>query len=121
MNANGSFSEIIDDSGLIISVQKQNSNKILYNWPALFLIFFSIIGIIGNLLVCLAIGTERRLHNRTNWFLSSLALADMIVSGVVIPLAIVKEFTGIQKIFFKSKIFFFEFLFRILDLRFNFM
>jgi 5-hydroxytryptamine receptor 2 len=52
------------------------------------------VGIIGNLLVCLAIGTERRLHNRTNWFLFSLALADMIVSGVVIPLAIVKEFTG---------------------------
>jgi len=99
MNPNGSFSDIIDDSGLIISVQKQNSNQILiilYHWPALFLIFFSIIGIIGNLLVCLAIGTERRLHNRTNWFLFSLALADMLVSGVVIPLAIVKEFTGIN-------------------------
>jgi 5-hydroxytryptamine receptor 2 len=100
MNANGSFSENIDDSGLIISVRQRNSNQLLiisYRWPALFLLFFSIIGIIGNLLVCLAIGTERRLHNRTNWFLFSLALADMIVSGVVIPLAIVKEFTGKNK------------------------
>ncbi len=97
MNSNGSFSEKIDDSGLIISVRQQNSHQILissYHWSALLLIFFSIFGIIGNLLVCLAIGTERRLHNRTNWFLFSLALADMIVSGVVIPLAIVKEFTG---------------------------
>ncbi len=97
MNANGSFRERIDDSGLIISVRQRNSNQILnisYHWPALFLIFFSIFGIIGNLLVCLAIATERRLHNRTNWFLFSLALADMLVSGVVIPLAIIKEFTG---------------------------
>jgi heme/copper-type cytochrome/quinol oxidase subunit 1 len=97
MNANGSFSDKIDDSGLIISVRQQNSNQILtlsYRWPALFLIFFSITGVVGNLLVCLAIGTERRLHTRINWFLFSLALADMLVSGVVIPLAIVKEFTG---------------------------
>ncbi|CAF1462194.1 unnamed protein product [Rotaria magnacalcarata] len=97
MNANVSFDENIDDSGLIISVTQRNSSQVLvvsYNWPALFLVFFSIFGIVGNLLVCLAIGTERRLHNRTNWFLFSLSVADMIVSGVVIPLAIVKEFTG---------------------------
>ncbi|CAF3522672.1 unnamed protein product [Rotaria sp. Silwood1] len=97
MNANASFDDDIDNSGLIIPVTQRNSNQIFvisYNWPALFLLFFSIMGIIGNLLVCLAIGTERRLHNRTNWFLFSLAVADMLVSGVVIPLAIVKEFTG---------------------------
>jgi hypothetical protein len=97
MNTNGSFSK---ESGLIISMKERNSNQILiisYYWPALFLSFISIFGIIGNLFVCLAIGTERRLHNRTNWFLFSLALADMIVSGVVIPLAIVKEFIGKKK------------------------
>jgi hypothetical protein len=103
MNANVSFDEKIDDSGLIISVTQRNSTEIQvisYHWAALFLLFFSITGITGNLLVCLAIGTERRLHNRTNWFLFSLALADMLVSGLVIPLAIIKEFTGKnQKIF----------------------
>ncbi|CAF1358151.1 unnamed protein product [Adineta steineri] len=90
MKANDSF----DDNWLIIPV---NSNQKLvrsYYWPALFLLFFSIIGIIGNLLVCLAIGTERRLHNPTNWYIFSLALADMLISGIVIPLATVKEFTG---------------------------
>lgn len=98
MNANASYEEnIFDDSGLIITVTQRNLTETLvvsYNWPALFLIFFSIVGIGGNLLVCLAIGTERRLHNRTNWFLFSLAIADMLVSGVVIPLAIVKDFIG---------------------------
>ncbi|CAF0757990.1 unnamed protein product [Didymodactylos carnosus] len=66
-----------------------------YYWPALLLTSFSFIGIIGNLLVCLAIATEKKLQNITNWFLFSLALADMLVSGLVIPLAIVKEFTGL--------------------------
>ncbi|UJR08312.1 hypothetical protein I4U23_012583 [Adineta vaga] len=92
MKANGSF----DDSWLIISVVQRNSNQLLtasYHWPALFLLFFSIIGIIGNLLVCLAIRTERRLHNPTNWYIFSLAIADMLISGFVIPLATVKEFT----------------------------
>ncbi|CAF4103698.1 unnamed protein product [Rotaria sp. Silwood2] len=87
----------IHDSGLIFSATQRHSNTILvisYCWPALLLSFFSIIGIVGNLLVCLAIATERRLQNRTNWFLFSLALADMLVSGLVIPLAVVKEFTG---------------------------
>ncbi|CAF2559906.1 unnamed protein product [Rotaria sp. Silwood2] len=97
MNANASFDNNADNSGLIIPVTQRSLNGISvisYNWSALFLLFFSIFGIVGNLLVCLAIGTERRLHNRTNWFLFSLAVADMLVSGVVIPLAIVKEFTG---------------------------
>ncbi|CAF0925432.1 unnamed protein product [Adineta steineri] len=85
------------DSDLIVPAFQRHSNTILaisYYWPALFLLFFSIIGILGNLLVCLAIVTERRLQNRTNWFLFSLALADMLISGFVIPLAVVKEFTG---------------------------
>jgi hypothetical protein len=85
MKTNGSFDGKIDDSGLIISITQRNSNQIVvtsYHWPALFLLF------------CCAIGTERRLHNRTNWFLFSLALADLVISGIVIPLATVKEFTG---------------------------
>jgi 5-hydroxytryptamine receptor 2 len=87
----------IHDSDLIVSAAQQHSNTTFVNsyyWPALLLSFFSIIGIFGNLLVCLAIATERRLQNRTNWFLFSLALADMLISGIVIPLAVVKEFTG---------------------------
>jgi hypothetical protein len=99
MNTNVSYDEQQqpDDSGLIISVTQGNTTSLLtlsYHWPALCLIAVSLIGIVGNVLVCLAIGTERRLHNRTNWFLVSLAFADLLVSGLVIPLAIVKEFTG---------------------------
>ena len=93
MKANAS----LDDSWLIVSVLQRNSQPpftTTQHWPALLLLLFSVIGIVGNLLVCLAIGTERRLHNPTNWYIFSLALADMLISGLVIPLAAVKEFTG---------------------------
>jgi 5-hydroxytryptamine receptor 2 len=91
---------LIDENGLIHSAVQRHSHtisEISYYWPALLLSFFSIVGVIGNLLVCLAIATERRLQNRTNWFLFSLALADMLVSGLVIPLAVVKDFIGTEK------------------------
>ena len=91
MNVNVSTDENILSTTINNST---NLDPISYRWPALFLIFFSLFGIVGNVLVCLAIGTERRLQNRTNWFLVSLAFADLLLSGLVIPLAIVKEFSG---------------------------
>ncbi|VDK48105.1 unnamed protein product [Cylicostephanus goldi] len=39
-------------------------------------------------MVCIAIATDRRLHNVTNYFLFSLALADLLVCLVVMPLSI---------------------------------
>lgn len=93
MKANAS----LDDTWLIVPVLPRTPHPTLttaQHWPALFLLLFSVIGIIGNLLVCLAIGTERRLHNPTNWYIFSLALADMLISGLVIPLAAIKEFTS---------------------------
>lgn len=49
-------------------------------------------GLVGNLMVCVAIGMDRRLQNVTNYFLFSLALADLLVCTVVMPLAILVEF-----------------------------
>uniref|UniRef100_A0A7E4ULY8 G_PROTEIN_RECEP_F1_2 domain-containing protein n=1 Tax=Panagrellus redivivus TaxID=6233 RepID=A0A7E4ULY8_PANRE len=49
------------------------------------------IGFIGNAMVCIAIATDRRLQNITNYFLFSLALADLLVCSIVMPLAILAE------------------------------
>uniref|UniRef100_A0A1I7ZP83 G_PROTEIN_RECEP_F1_2 domain-containing protein n=1 Tax=Steinernema glaseri TaxID=37863 RepID=A0A1I7ZP83_9BILA len=46
---------------------------------------FSVIGV-GNVLVFLAIGTDRRLQNKTNFSLFSLAIADLLVCVFVMPL-----------------------------------
>lgn len=39
----------------------------------------------GNLLVCIAVCRERSLHNMANYFLMSLAIADLLVSVFVMP------------------------------------
>ena len=50
--------------------------------------------VVGNVLVCLAVCWERRLQNMTNYFLMSLAIADLLVSVVVMPLGMVVELFG---------------------------
>lgn len=48
----------------------------------------------GNILVCLAIAWEKRLQNVTNYFLASLAITDLMVAVLVMPLGIVTLFRG---------------------------
>ena len=63
-------------------------------WGALMLALVIIASIIGNVLVCLAVCWEKRLHNMTNFFLMSLAIADLLVSVLVMPFAMVVELYG---------------------------
>jgi hypothetical protein len=42
--------------------------------------------IIGNVLVILAFGTTRRLRTNTNYFVVSLAFADIMVGGLSLPI-----------------------------------
>lgn len=48
----------------------------------------------GNILVCLAIAWERRLQNVTNYFLMSLAITDLMVAILVMPLGILTLVKG---------------------------
>ncbi|KAK3516261.1 hypothetical protein QTP70_007244 [Hemibagrus guttatus] len=46
---------------------------------------------VGNLLVCAAVGFNRKLHTVTNYFLVSLAMADVCVGALAIPCAIMTD------------------------------
>lgn len=59
-----------------------------YNYWALLLLVFSIFAVFGNMLVILSVKRERSLWNVTNYFIVSLAVADLLVAGVVMPFAI---------------------------------
>lgn len=48
----------------------------------------------GNILVCMAITHERRLQNITNYFLMSLAITDLMVAILVMPLGILTLVKG---------------------------
>lgn len=65
-----------------------------HNWPFLLLGILVVVGVLGNVLVCMAICLERRLQNATNYFLLSLAVADLLVSILVMPIAILDVFYG---------------------------
>jgi hypothetical protein len=65
------------------------------NWRVLPLWALVAAGVTGNTLVCVSIVVERKLQNVTNYFLVSLAVADLFVSLVVMPCCIVQEVMGI--------------------------
>lgn len=64
------------------------------NWWALLALFLVLATAAGNILVCLAISWERRLQNVTNYFLMSLAITDLMVAMLVMPLGILTLVKG---------------------------
>ncbi|GFX13241.1 5-hydroxytryptamine receptor 2B [Trichonephila clavipes] len=64
------------------------------NWLFLLLCVLVVAGGLGNVLVCLAICLEKRLQNVTNYFLLSLAVADLLVCIAVMPFGILEGFLG---------------------------
>ncbi|XP_047539559.1 5-hydroxytryptamine receptor 2C [Vanessa atalanta] len=65
-----------------------------YEWSFLFVILFIVAGGVGNILVCLAVCLDKRLQNVTNYFLLSLAIADLLVSLFVMPMGAIPGFLG---------------------------
>ncbi|XP_043661693.1 uncharacterized protein LOC122625656, partial [Drosophila teissieri] len=63
-----------------------------YDWLFLFVVFFIFAGGLGNMLVCVAVALDRKLQNVTNYFLFSLALADLLVSLFVMPMGAIPAF-----------------------------
>lgn len=51
----------------------------------------AVLSAVGNLLVCAAVGLNRKLRTVTNYFLVSLAVADICVGAVAIPCAILTD------------------------------
>ena len=54
--------------------------------------FFTVIAVLGNTLVMYLIATRARLHVTTNWFVFSLALADLCVGLTYFPLLFISSF-----------------------------
>jgi hypothetical protein len=69
------------------------------NWWALSALILAVGTAAGNILVCLAICWERRLQNVTNYFLMSLAITDLMVAILVMPLGILTLIRGKREFF----------------------
>ncbi|KAM7362475.1 5-hydroxytryptamine receptor 2B isoform 1-T7 [Cochliomyia hominivorax] len=70
------------------------ANKHLNNYWGLLALILVVGTAAGNILVCLAIAWERRLQNVTNYFLMSLAITDLMVAVLVMPLGILTLVKG---------------------------
>ena len=82
----------------LLSVNPTSGNNHSFDkYQILKLIFLSLIiitGLIGNLLVCIAIIKSPKLRKVVNYFILSLAVSDLLVCGMVMPLAIYQEVKG---------------------------
>uniref|UniRef100_A0A671NLH1 5-hydroxytryptamine (serotonin) receptor 2C, G protein-coupled-like 2 n=1 Tax=Sinocyclocheilus anshuiensis TaxID=1608454 RepID=A0A671NLH1_9TELE len=67
----------------------EDTQPTVKNWPALFILAFIFFTVAGNILVIMAVSIERKLHNATNYFLCSLAVADMLVGFLVMPASLI--------------------------------
>uniref|UniRef100_A0A8C2KC47 5-hydroxytryptamine receptor 2A n=2 Tax=Cyprinus carpio TaxID=7962 RepID=A0A8C2KC47_CYPCA len=65
------------------------SEYVQKNWVALLISLVIIITVTGNILVIMAVSLERKLQNATNYFLRSLAITDMLLGILVMPVAMV--------------------------------
>uniref|UniRef100_A0A8C3FLF2 5-hydroxytryptamine receptor 2A n=1 Tax=Chrysemys picta bellii TaxID=8478 RepID=A0A8C3FLF2_CHRPI len=64
------------------------------NWPALLTVIVIVLTIAGNILVIMAVSLEKKLQNATNYFLMSLAIADMLLGFLVMPVSMLTILYG---------------------------
>lgn len=64
------------------------------NWSALLTTVVIILTIAGNILVIMAVSLEKKLQNATNYFLMSLAIADMLLGFLVMPVSMLTILYG---------------------------
>ena len=85
------------DDGAAVAVE-------LNEW-SLLLIVFPLATAFGNALVCASVWTERSLQTVTNYFIVSLAVADLMVAVLVMPLAVYVEVSPVDLLTYSSSVF----------------
>lgn len=76
------------------SLKHSNDEHTNHYW-ALILLLFPVSTIFGNILVVLSVVKEKNLRTVTNYFVVSLALADLTVAAAVMPFAVYYEVCSI--------------------------
>lgn len=76
------------------SAQPITAEGTMLRWAALLILMVIIPTIGGNILVILAVSLEKKLQYATNYFLMSLAVADLLVGLLVMPIALLTIMFG---------------------------
>ncbi|KAM8939738.1 LOW QUALITY PROTEIN: D(4) dopamine receptor [Pelodytes ibericus] len=94
----GAAGHLFSKEAMVSNISNQTSHgseETQYNYLALVFGLILIVFIIcGNVLVCLSVCTEKALKTTTNYFIVSLAVADLLLAVLVLPLYVYTEFLG---------------------------
>ncbi|CAK9806514.1 Dopamine D2-like receptor [Anthophora plagiata] len=82
----GTGAEVVRGAGECGSTTDEKTNA--NSWWALILVIVPCLTLFGNVLVILAVVRERALQTVTNYFIVSLAVADLLVAVLVMPFAV---------------------------------
>lgn len=81
---NDSNYDLTNDSSIFLT-DAEKPEKVYW---ALFLVVLPFLAVFGNILIILSVYKERSLQSLTNYFIVSLAFADLLVAAVVMPFAV---------------------------------
>ncbi|VVD00270.1 unnamed protein product [Leptidea sinapis] len=90
---NESLSDLFDNRTLNDTLVQLRS--VNYNLWALSLMVFPLLTLFGNVLVILSVVREKNLQTATNYFIVSLAVADLLVAVVVMPFGVYYLLNGV--------------------------
>lgn len=118
LNINTSFSELYDLDITLNRTWNCSSENVTcevhdYNFWALSLLVFPVLTLFGNVLVIMSVSKERSLQTATNYFIVSLAVADLFVAVGVMPF-------GVYYLVSCAFLFTFDKTFILLNLRYSF-
>lgn len=85
------FPESCQNCSLISSLDIDVSKSVALG---LVLMVFMIFGVMGNILVILSVACHRHLRSMAHYFIANLAVADLLLSAVVVPFSAASEALG---------------------------
>lgn len=90
---NDSFS--LNNTILVYNSLYPSGYSLLHIIVAAFVVtILMIMVVVGNMLVIIAIATEKALKNIQNWFIASLAVSDFFLGLVIMPFSLANELMG---------------------------
>jgi hypothetical protein len=88
---NNNINKSLEDDPNTDNTLNDNGDSLTPKYWALFLFLFPAFTIFGNTLVVISVIREKNLHTLTNYFVVSLAIADLTVAAAVMPFAVYYE------------------------------
>ncbi|KAM6972289.1 alpha-1A adrenergic receptor [Aplochiton taeniatus] len=94
----GTLSNVSFLDELLLNISNTSCTQIIFDSEILvvgiFLALFILVAIVGNILVILSVVCNRHLHTVTNFFIVNLAMADLLLSIMVLPFSASLEVLG---------------------------